>query len=200
MNSNILKILSVTVFFVSAYSCGSSADGSEGLGNGGNGGSSSQLGGKYTVISMVSDSSVDLNNDGIASTDLLTEIDPAVFNSTLPELEIKPVVINNQLQELMSFNLPHSNLTDSTPGSPSGVKFTTTGIGYTYEFNDDTQVISIHDNAPSSGNNQQAIAGHMESIQVIGDNKLKAIFTKYYYDFSVTKWKMLTITCIYTKM
>jgi hypothetical protein len=193
-NFTLLRTLLVTVLFVSAYSCGTSEDGSEGLGVGGNGGSSSTLGGKYNIISMVSDISVDLNNDGVSSADLLTEVDPTVFNTEIPELEIKPVVVNNQLEEMMSFYLPHSTITATTPTTPGGVKFTKTGLGYIYEFDKDTQAISIHEDSPSNVN------GHMVSVVVLANNNLKAVFTKYYYDFSVPGWKLLTITCVYKKM
>jgi hypothetical protein len=198
MNSTLLKTLLLTVFFVSAYSCGTSEDDSNGLGDGGNGGSSSTLGGKYNIISMVSDISVDLNNDSISSTDLLTEIDPAVFSTSIPELEIQPVVINNQVENMMSFYLPHSNVSAVTPTNPDGINFTKTGLGYIYEFDDSTQIISVEDNTPTGG--QPGVYGHMETIEVIGNNQLKAVFTKYYYDFSVPGWKLLTITCIYTKI
>lgn len=197
MNTTLLKALFATVFFVSVLSCGSSEDGSEGLGSAGNGGSSSTLGGSYNIISMISDISVDLNNDGITSTDLLTEVDPAVFNSTIPELEIKPVLYNNQLEEMMSFYLPHSNISAITPSNPSGVKFTRSGIGYLYDFDTDTQTISVQN---GDQNNQNGIIGHMENIQVIENNKLKAVFTKSYYDFFINDWTLLTITCIYTKI
>lgn len=198
MNSTLLKTLLSAVFFVSAYSCGTSEDGSEGLGNGGNGGSSSQLGGKYNIITMISDISVDLNNDGIASTDLLTEIDPAVFSTEIPELEIKPVVINNQVENMMSFYLPHSNITDITPTTPNGIKFTRTGLGYVYDFDTSTQTISVEENTSPGG--QSGAYGHMENVQIIGTNKLRAVFTKYYYDFSAPAWKLLTITCTYTRV
>jgi hypothetical protein len=195
MNTTLLKVLFATVFFVSVSSCGSSEDGSEGLGSAGNGGSSSNLGGSYNIISMISDISVDLNNDGITSTDLLTEVDPAVFNTSLPELEIKPVLYNNQLEEMMSFYLPHSNIGAISPSNPSGVKFTRSGLGYLYDFNKDTQDISVQ-----NGGNNNEITGHMENIKVVGDNKLQAVFTKSYYDFFVNDWVVLTITCVYTKM
>lgn len=193
-NLNLLRTLLVTVLFVSAYSCGTSEDGSEGLGVGGNGNSSSTLGGKYNIISMVSDVSVDLNNDGISSTDMLTEVDPEVFNTEIPELEIKPVVVNNQLQEMMSFYLPHSTITSNTPSTPGGVKFTKTGLGYIYEFDQSTQAISIHEDSPSNVN------GHIVEIKVLANNNLRAVFTKYYYDFNVPGWKLLTITCVYKKV
>lgn len=196
MNTTLLKVLFATVFFISITGCGSSEDGSEGLGSAGNGGSSSSnLGGSYNIISMIADISVDLNNDGVKSTDLLTEVDPAVFNTAMPELEIKPVLFNNQLEEMMSFYLPHSNISMISPSNPKGVKFTRSGLGYLYDYNKDTQSISVQ----NQGQNN-SITGHMEDIRIVGNNKLQAIFTKSYYDFFVNDWVVLTITCVYTKM
>lgn len=194
MNSTLLKSLLITVFFVSAYSCGTSEDGSEGIGSGGNG-SGSKLGGSYTIISMESDIIVDLNNDGITSFDLLTEIDPSVFSTALPELEIKPVVINNKLENMMSFYLPHPTLTGGTSTTPEGVKFTKRGLGYIYEFDDATQTIHLENNV-----DEPAVNGRMENIQILGNNKLQAVFIKSYFDFSTTSWKLLTITCVYKKI
>lgn len=196
MNSNLFKTFLLTVFFITAYSCGTSEDGSEGLGNGGNGGDSSKLGGSYNIISMISDISVDLNNDGVSSFDLMTEIDPTVFSTSIPELEIKPVVINNQLENMMSFYLPHSTITNVTPTTPKGIKFTKTGLGYFYEFDDSTQTISVDNNLEGS----QAVNGQIENVAVVNNNTLQAIFTKYYYDFSTSGWKLLTITCVYKKI
>ncbi|PZR20619.1 MAG: hypothetical protein DI539_10380 [Flavobacterium psychrophilum] len=199
MHSTLLKSLVVTVFFVTAFSCGTSEDGSEGIGSGGNGSASSKLGGSYNIISMVSDISVDLNNDGTSSTDLLTEIDPEVFSTQIPELEIKPVVVNNQLENMMSFYLPHSNVTTGSSSSQTSVNFTKTGLGYVYEFDNSTQTISVKDSTLPGG--QPGVYGHIESIEVIDNNMLKAIFTKYYYNFSGQPgWKLLTITCVYTKV
>ncbi|MCO6148580.1 hypothetical protein [Flavobacterium sp. NRK1] len=194
MKASLLKALFITFFFASLSSCSNGID-SDGKNPNGNG-TSSSLSGSYNIISMMSDLSVDLNNDGYSSNNLMEEIDPAVFDSSLPELEIKPVVYNNQIEDLMSFYLPHSTVTVSTPNKPGSAKFTRNGLGYVYKFDKNTQTVSIEDN---DVNQDPAIYGHMESVTVIGNNKLKAVFTKYYYDFSSTQWRLLTITCIYIK-
>lgn len=197
MRTSLLKSLALIGFFA-ATSCGTSEDGSSSIGNGSNGNASSNLGGSYNIISMVSNISVDLNNDGVISNDLFTEIDPEVFNTQIPELEIKPVVVNNQLENMMSFYLPHSNVTIESPTSAGSVRFSKTGLGYVYEFDSNTQTILIEDT--TTPGSQPGIYGHIESIEVYGANGLKAIFTKYYYDFSAPAgWKLLTVTCIYRR-
>ena len=198
MRTSLLKFLAVISFFATATSCGTSEDGSTSLGNGNNGTASSNLGGSYNIISMVSDLSVDLNNDGVTSNDLFNEIDPEVFSTQIPELEIKPVVVNNQLENMMSFYLPHSNVTIESATSIGSVKFSKTGLGYVYAFDSNTQTISIEDS--TTPGSQPGIYGHIESVEVFGANGLKAIFTKYYYDFSAPAgWKLLTVTCIYRR-
>lgn len=196
MKASLLKALLITFCFAPLCSCSNGTESGNDALNG-KPTSSSSLSGSYNIISMVSDISVDLNNDGFASTDLFNEIDAAVFDISIPELEIKPVLYNNELENLMSFYLPHSTVTTSTPTNPGSVKFSRNGLGYIYEFDKNTQKITIEDN---DLNQDPAVYGHMESINIIGYNQLEAIFTKYYYDFSTKSWKLLTITCLYIKI
>ncbi len=197
MNTTLLKVLSAAVFFISLSGCSNGDDGSGSKRNNGIGGPSSSLGGSYNITSMVANMFVDLNNDGVMSDDLFTEIDPAFFDPENPELIIKPVLYNNQLEEMMSFYLPHSTVTVASPNNPGSVKFSRNGIGYIYQFDNNTQSISIENNNTST---DPSVYGNMENITVISQNRLKAVFTKYFYDFASVKWQLLTITCIYTKI
>ena len=134
------------------------------------------IAGSYTLIAMTSNISVDLNDDGILSTDLLLETDPGFFNSDKPELEIKTGIVDKELVQLMNFYLPHPTLT-SIPGSAKKViNYSRGGVGYPYTFNNVTKEISVEKDVKVSG------FGRMDNIQVAGENKLGAIITKYYYD------------------
>lgn len=197
MNTTLLKVLSATVCIISLYSCSNGDDGTGSKRNNGIGSSSSSLGGSYNITSIESNIYVDLNNDGITSTDLFNEIDPSYFDSANPELIIKPVLYNNQLKEMMSFYLPHSTVTVPSQNNPGSVKFSRNGVGYIYQFDKNTQAISIEDSGTAT---DPSVYGHMENITVLGPNMLQAVFTKYFYDFSTTQWQILTITCIYTKL
>src|SRR5687768_5115441 len=115
-----LKLLYVSALLAGLYGC-SSDDGT-----GGNSGSNEtpEIAGKYTLVSMRSDISVDLNNDGVLSNNMLTEIDDDSA-PTQADLEIKPVFVDNELVQLMSFYLPHPTLSFDNPKEPEGsVKYT----------------------------------------------------------------------------
>ncbi|MNK22262.1 hypothetical protein D3C87_405360 [compost metagenome] len=196
MKTSLLKVLYTTVFFISIYGCSSNEDnGNSTPGKGG--GNSSSISGSYNIISMISDVAVDLNNDGVSSNDLLMETDPEFFNTSIPDLEIKSTIYNNALVPLMNFYLPQPNVTINTPNRPGSVIYSRTGLGYFYDFNNQTQTITI-----DKSNESPTISslGRMENVRVTGKNKLEAVFSKYYYDFAVSRWRLLTITCVYTKI
>jgi len=194
MKTNYLKLLFTTAMVISLCSC--SSDDTRTKRNNGVSGSSSSIIGSYNLESITSDISVDLNNDGFDSTDLFNEIDPSFFSSTSLDLEIKPVVYNNHLENIMSFYLPHPSVTITTPNKPGSVKFSRNGLGYVFAFDNKTQIIS-----PESTNTtpDPEIAGNMISVKVISKGKIQGVFKKYYYDFKTAKWIALTITCIYLK-
>ena len=194
MKTNYLKVFFATTLLISLCSC--SSDDTRSKRNNGVSGSSSSISGSYNLDSITSDVSVDLNNDGFTSTDLLTEIDPEFFSASSLDLEIKPVVYNNHLENIMSFYLPHPNVTITTPNKPGSVKFSRNGIGYVFAFDNKTQIIS-----PENSNTapDPDVNGDMISVEVISKGKIQAVFKKYYYDFKSVKWIALTITCIYTK-
>lgn len=190
----LLKALFSTVLFISLTGCGSSGSDDSTGGNKGIGSSTSAIGGSYHIVSMTSDKGVDLNNDGLISIDLLDEIDPSFFDPNSPELVIKPVIYNNQVEEMMSFYLPHTSVTVNAPGQVGSVKFTRNGLGYIYNIDENTQTININ------GGKGSTSTGVMESIQVTGKNTLQAVFQKDYYDFSTVQWQLLTITVVYRKV
>lgn len=191
----LLKSLFTTAIFISLASCGTSASDDSTGGSGVGSSSSSTIGGSYHILSMTSDVSVDLNNDGLASLDLLEEIDSSFFDPNNPELVIKPVIYNNQLEDLMSFYLPHANITTTNPETVGGVSFSRNGLGYVYNIDKNTQEINVDKNEHDSTS-----SGVMQSIEVLGQGMLKAVFKKSYYDFSSKKWVLLTITCVYKKI
>jgi len=194
MKTNYLKTFLAATLFISLCSC--SSDDTKSKGNNGIGGYSSSISGSYNLESIISNVSVDLNNDGFTSTDLFNEIDPEFFSSTSLDLEIKPIVFNNHLENIMSFYLPHPNVIITTPGKPGSVKFSRNGLGYVFDFDNTTQTIS-----PENTNTapDPEVAGDMVSVKVISKGKIQAVFKKYYYDFKSVKWIALTITCIYKK-
>lgn len=190
MKASVLKLLFLSASFISLYGCGND----DGTSSGSK--STPEIAGKYVLVTMTSNISVDLNNDGLLSVNMLTEIDDNTPEGQT-DLEIKPVFVDNELVQLMSFYLPHPTLTFDDPKQPEGVvKYTPKGLGYEYEYNNDTNVITV-DNGNNTGNVPSS--GQLETVSVISGNQLIATFEKYYYDFAINEWRLLTITCRYTR-
>lgn len=190
MKAILLKLLCVSAALAGLCGCGSD----DGDGSSGSKGAP-EIAGKYTLVSMRSNISVDLNNDGVLSTNLLTEIGES-DGSTQSDLEIKPVFVDNKLVQLMSFYLPHPTLSFDDPQEPEGsVKYTPRGLGYEYEYNNATNEITVDNGNPGS----VPSSGQLDTVEVSGANQLQAVFEKYYYDFAINEWRLLTITCSYVR-
>ena len=184
MKAPLLKLLFAALFLTGVTSC-SKDDGADG--------NTPELAGEYTVVSMTSNIPVDLNNDGIASTNLMDELGAAIANAQSPDLEIKPVLLDNELVQVMSFYLPHPTIDLSQPNMPT-VQYSVKGMGYQYEYNRNTNQITV---AGAGGSGPVPVPGRLETIEVTEDGDLDAVITKYYYDFATGKWIELTITCEY---
>lgn len=191
MKASALKLLFLSASFIGLSGCGNDdgAGDSEGT---------PEIAGSYELVSMRSNISVDLNNDDILSKDMLSEIGEGTPSSSQQsDLEIKPVFVDNKLVQLMSFYLPHPTLTFEDPKKPEGtVKYTSKGLGYQYQYDNNTNDITV--DLPQ---NQGTVpsSGQLETITVIESNELEATFEKYYYDFSINNWRLLTITCRYNR-
>ena len=183
MKASLLK-LSLAALFLAGFTSCSKEDGAEE--------SSTELAGEYTLVSMTSDVPVDLNNDGIASTNLMDELGGAI-NGENPDLEITPVLLDNELVQVINFYLPHPTVDLSQPNMPT-VEYSIKGIGYQYEYNKETNKITV-EGAGSSG--PVPAPGQLETVEVTEEGDLGAVIIKYYYDFATGKWIELTITCEY---
>lgn len=158
--------------------------------------------GNYQIVSYKSDLEVDLNDDHIASSELMREID-YYFIEGLPDLEIKP---NPEAQnnKLISLFLPKTNITFQDPGEPQGnVLFSRHGFGTTLNFknnnfilNDDQYVeLDYIDNVES---NRKTLID--SQINIIDETHLKMNISKEYYDFRAKKWSLLNIHIILKKI
>lgn len=192
MKAALLKLFA-PLFLLSLAGC-SNGDGNTTGGRSGGTGASS-LNGSYDLITMVADRSVDLNNDGIGSQDLLQEIDPAIFETDKPELEIKSILFGSKVENMINFVLPHtSKIIANTPQSHGSATFDTKPVGFTYQYNKDTKAISIN-----NGSGTTSLYDEIVSIQILPGNRLMAVYIKKYYDFITSKWIPLNITCVYQK-
>jgi|GEM_PF-5881311 len=184
MKAPLLQLIFTALVFTGLISC-SKEDSAED--------NASELAGEYALVSMTSDIAVDLNNDGIASTNLLDELGPGVLNTGSPGLEIKPVLLDNELVQVMSFFLPHPKVDFNLP--EPAVEYSIKGIGYQYEFNKQTNKITIDNGDDPIGT--VTATGNLVNIEVAGEGALDAVIIKYYYDFATDTWILLTISCGY---
>ena len=164
---------------------------------------SSKYIGNYQIVSYKSDLEVDLNDDHIASSELMGEID-YYFIESLPDLEIKPNPEMQNNSKLISLFLPKTNITFQDPGKPQGnVLFSRYGFGTTFNFknnnfvlNDDQYVeLDYIDNVQS---NRKTLID--SQINVIDETHLKMNISKEYYDFRTKKWSLLNIHIILKKI
>ncbi|MGO4772213.1 hypothetical protein ACEN2I_11145 [Flavobacterium sp. W22_SRS_FK3] len=159
--------------------------------------------GNYQIISYKSDIEVDLNDDNIASSELIKEID-YYFIEGFPDFEIRPNADTQNEAKLVSLFLPKTNITFQDPGKPQGkVMFSRYGFTSTFNFknnnfilNDDQYLESDYiDNVHS---NRKTIID--SEINIIDETHLKMKLSKEYYDFKTKKWSLLNILIILKKI
>lgn len=177
-------------------SLASCSNGVESSGGRSSGTSGFSLNGSYDLVQMTSDKNVDLNNDGVASFDLMSEIDPAVFENDNPELVITSAIIINKAENIINFSIPHpASVIVDTPGKHGTAIFERKDFGYTYTFNKNTQGLDLNTGASQN----PGVYGDMSEIKYIGQNSVKSVLTKNFYDFSTANWQLLKVTCIFRK-
>ncbi|MFP9118556.1 hypothetical protein ACLI08_12265 [Flavobacterium sp. RNTU_13] len=149
--------------------------------------------GRYKFTSMTSDVAADLDNNGVTSTDLMTEI-PEYFTNYRTDL-----VVLDGFIKMASFSLPHCNVYFESPGIPQGYTiFTASGMSAQFKYNPRTKGIDLV--MPENLNlSDYEEFGMPLKLEYINDSSLKATFYKRYYDYSTAGWKWLTVTAAYYK-
>ncbi|MGB3778011.1 MAG: hypothetical protein WA960_06605 [Tunicatimonas sp.] len=108
------------------------------------------IAGYYRVESLKTDQQVDLNNDGIASEDLMVQISESNFITQYlfdwPDsyLEIRPTKYNDNFTQLMLIPFPNPVVTftnsNSSNGAVSYLNNNLNGVGYEYSYNEETKI------------------------------------------------------------
>ncbi|MEK6482602.1 hypothetical protein WJR50_34060 [Catalinimonas sp. 4WD22] len=165
------------------------------------------IAGYYRVESLIADKEVDLNNDGILSTNLMEQISQSnfygqyIFDKHHSYLEIRPTKYNDNPYQHISipFPDPHfSTYTNSPNGAVIYLRNGLNGVGYEYTYNAKTKTVHI-DRTKVDQNTEEKWGGLVE-IHQIEDDKLELLVSKNYYDFSTASWLRLQITGIYSKI
>lgn len=146
-----------------------------------------QLHGKYTVISAVTDVGVDVNMDGAASNDLLSEMDDLL----LCDLEIRIVAINNFL-----FNQfwPEQYIRPGSPPAPI-VDYACQGVGRRFSIASDNVTLQLQPDvtAPPDPN----LWVFPSAVTIEGKNLIKVVVTKKL--FTASGWQSVTIITLYER-
>jgi len=156
--------------------------------------------GFYKVISFESNKMVDLNGDGVLSTELLDEINIFQYQQQ-GYLEIRPTYNN---RNFLWFTIPHTNLTIENTSDPNGyVIFTRSGFSTWYDLVGDS--INLEDYSYEYDSWVDNVKTVREvfldpSMEIIDESHLSLKLTKEYYDFNINDWTPLEINIIYEKI
>ncbi len=166
------------------------------------------IAGYYRVESLKTDQQVDLNNDGIASEDLMVQISESNFITQYlfdwPDsyLEIRPTKYNDNFTQLMLIPFPNPVVTftnsNSSNGAVSYFNNNLNGVGYEYSYNEETKIIHL-DRTEVDQNTEEEWGKLVEAKQIEKD-KLELLVSKNYYDFKTASWLKLQITGVYVKV
>jgi len=164
--------------------------------------------GYYRMESLVTNREVDLNNDGITSSNVMEEVSQSFylvqynFSSRASYLEIRPTRLNDTRIQHMYVPFPHPRLkledTDSPNGRVAYLRNDLNGIGYDYSYDERSKIIRL-DRSNVDANNEE-VMGQLIDIKVIEKDPLELLVSKNYYDFSTASWVRLQLTARYTKV
>lgn len=158
-----------------------------------------KLSGYYEVISMQSNVSVDLNNDGVKSRDIFFEIaSPAGhwdFNFPGNYLEVRPLKNSSNGGKLMLFNLPGQYIDYLSNGTPFLSMYVNTFINYSYEFNKNSNFIRLINNNPDYYEN-----GSLNTLELLDNGELKLELTKRTFDFVSLDWIDVKMSVVFRKV
>lgn len=157
--------------------------------------------GYYKITSMTSGLPVDLDNNGIASKDMMSEI-PEYFTNYPYDLYVRTIEhvnVSPMYQEhYVDFYLPHTDVNFDYPSTPEGYsEFARYGISYGYNYNGNDKEITI-----IRGEEAQELidnVGRVDAVTIISEDRLEVILSKKYYDYTTSEWKSLVITIDYNK-
>ena len=165
------------------------------------------LSGHYKVVSIHSDVSADLNNDGVKTNDILFEIAGPHnsidgkqisffnFDSFQNYLEIRPLPEAENSAKLISFNFPSQHIDYLIDETPYLMMYQKSFIHYAYELNQNSKFIQLIDTNPDYDEK-----GRLKSLEVLENNELELALTKQVFDFVELDWVELNMAVKYKKV
>jgi hypothetical protein len=165
-----------------------------------------KISGQYKVISIVSTTSVDLNNDGVRSDNLMFEImsphntingQPLSFfnfDSYPKFMEVRPLKTTANNVKLIAFNFPEQEI-----GIANGISYlmwyNRSFIAYKYEIdsrNNNISLIKIESGLIENGK--------VNKLELLANGNMKLALTKTFFDFKDQLWKEIEVVAIYKKI
>lgn len=163
--------------------------------------------GFYKIVKITSATPVDLNNDGVKSTNVYGEISNPYktpngdlfsfhdFQAQQNYMEVRPLPDQITDAKLITFNYPHQIIDSLSNGTPFLVEYNNEFIHYTYKINDDKNILVASVN-PGYTNQ----IGEINSVMVKENGVLEVLLEKQVFDFVDKAWKQVSISAQYTKI
>lgn len=159
------------------------------------------ISGYYKVKSISSNVAVDMNNDGVKSADLYSEITAPYkdsglsffdFESPQNHMEVRPLPYQSNDAQLISLNIPDQYILESNSVYFLG-EYLRSFIAYRYEM--EGRSIKLISTNPAFIEN-----GTLGNFQLMADGNLKLEMSKKLFDFKDVEWKESELTIIYSKV
>jgi hypothetical protein len=157
--------------------------------------------------SLQTELAVDLNNDGVSSTDAMGEISQFDyikqynFYSSETYLEIWPTKQNSQLQ-LLYVPFPNPRVFFDYPDKLSTrvvyQRNYLNAIGYMCTYDEKNKTIHLDRTTVKEEAEQEW--GKVVDIKVLDKDRLQLLLSKNYYDFKQRSWIRLQLTAIYKRV
>jgi len=142
--------------------------------------------GYYRIVQAESDVPVDLDDDGMANTDLMAEIED--FHHMPGDIFLEE---RTNGYKSMNFHIPHPNIPDDMESFHVGYAHAAFGVRYEYSYATNKIIL---DNSVDLEYYRQW--GLVQSVEILDGTTLKCILKKDYYDYQVHAMKNLTLTLI----
>jgi hypothetical protein len=168
--------------------------------------------GYYKVISITSETEIDLNNDGVKSLNILEEISSphTTLNGVYPNLynaenqdnyvEVRPADQQTNNAQLISFNFPEQSISyinnDMTLNTPVLMEYASSlNINFYYEFIGSNEIKIIDKNREWNSK-----YGEIKNLTRTDKSNFELYLDKNMFDFSSKQWKSLKLKAKYKKV
>ena len=168
--------------------------------------------GYYKITSIVSETEIDLNNDGIESLNILEEISSPhnTLNGIYPNFynadninnfaEVRPTIEQSNATQFISFNFPEQSISylndDLVLNIPILMHYSTSmNVSIFYEFINQNEIKIIDNN--KEWNSQ---FGEVKNLTRIDKSNFEVILDKKMFNFSSKQWLVLKLKAKYKKI